>query len=152
MLASGTHCFCSLWVFTGTFLYYCWGFSRTCCHGVVWCWRNVCRIIEKFGRDKISALHISRYVSCYDYSPAYWDSLSNHLRDVPWENTLNLVFQLLLLVLLLSASVVSGFKLELMYISLTVGVRWNLIHLHAFQLLMLLPWFIEINFLFVSTE
>ena len=46
--------------------------------------------MEKFGRDKISTLHISRYVSCYDYSPADWDSLSNHLRDVPWEDILKL--------------------------------------------------------------
>ena len=26
----------------------------------------------------------------YDYSPAYWDSLCDHLRDVPWENILKL--------------------------------------------------------------
>ena len=38
---------------------------------------------------------------------------------------------------------VSRFRLELMYISLTVSIRSSLTHLHGFQLLVLLPWFIE---------
>ena len=42
----------------------------------------------------------------YDYSRADWDSLCNHLRDVPWED----IFKLLLV------NFVSGFRLEL-YIS-----------------------------------
>ena len=34
---------------------------------------------------------------------------------------------------------VSGSRLELMYISLVVNIRSDLIHLHGFQLLLLLP-------------
>ena len=35
----------------------------------------------------------------YDYSRAYWDSLRDHLRDVPWENVFNLVLLLQLMTL-----------------------------------------------------
>ena len=42
-----------------------------------------------------------------------------------------------------------GSRLELIYISLIENVRSSLIHLHGFQLLVLLPLFIEITFLFV---
>ena len=48
--------------------------------------------------------------------------------------------------LLLLVNFVSRFRLELMYISLIVSIRSSLIHLHGFQLLVLLPWFIEITF------
>ena len=65
----------------------------------------------------------------YDYSYADWDGL-----------------------LLLLVNFVSGFRLELMYISLIVSIRSNLTHLHGFQQLVLLPWSIEITFLFVPTE
>ena len=41
---------------------------------------------------------------------------------------------------------VSGFKLELMYTSLTVSIRSSLTHFHGFQLLVLVPEFIEITF------
>ena len=51
--------------------------------------------------------------------------------------------------LLLLVNFVSGFGLESMYISLIESVRSRLTHLHGFQLLMLLPYFIEITFLFV---
>ena len=34
---------------------------------------------------------------------------------------------------------VNGFRLELMYISLIENIRSSLIHLHGFQLLVLLP-------------
>ena len=61
----------------------------------------------------------------YDYSCADWDGLCDHLRDVPWENIFKLG--------------VSGFRLELMYISLIVNIRSNLTHLHGFQQLVLLP-------------
>ena len=44
----------------------------------------------------------------------------------------------LVLLLLLLLNYVSGFRLELMYISLIVNVRSSLIHLHGFQLLVLL--------------
>ena len=40
----------------------------------------------------------------------------------------------------------SGFRLELMYISLIENIRSSLTHLHGFQLLVLLPQFIEITF------
>ena len=56
----------------------------------------------------------------YDYSCADWDGLRDHLRNVPWED----IFKL-------SASAVSGFRLELMYISLVISIRSNLTHLHA---------------------
>ena len=55
--------------------------------------------------------------------------------------SLNLVF-LLLLVNFVS----SRFRLELMYISLIENIRSHLIHIHGFQLLVLLPKFIEITF------
>ena len=54
--------------------------------------------------------------------------------------SLNSVFLLLLV------SFVGGFRLELMYISLIVSTRSSLTHLHFFQLLVLLPYFIEITF------
>ena len=43
------------------------------------------------------------------------------------------------LLLLLLVNFVSGFRLELMYISLIVSIRPNLTHLHGFQLLVLQP-------------
>ena len=69
----------------------------------------------------------------YDYSRADWDGLCDHLRDVPWEDTFNLVLLLLLV------NSVGGFRLELMYISLIENIRSSLIHLRDFQLLLLLP-------------
>ena len=53
----------------------------------------------------------------YDYSRADWDGLRDHLRDVPWED----IFKLGALLLLVNF--VSGFRLELMYISLIVSIR-----------------------------
>ena len=53
--------------------------------------------------------------------------------------------------LLLLVSFLSGLGLELMYISLTENTRSSLIHLHGFQLLVLLAQFIEITF-FVCTK
>ena len=46
----------------------------------------------------------------YYYSCADWDSLHDHLRDVPWEDILNSVLLLLLV------NVVSGYRMELIYI------------------------------------
>ena len=66
----------------------------------------------------------------YDYSHADWDGLHDHLRDVPWEDILKL---------LLLMNFVSGFRLELMYISLIENIRSSLIHPHGFQLILLLP-------------
>ena len=48
--------------------------------------------------------------------------------------------------LLLLVKFVSGYRLELMCISLFEIVRSNLTHLHGFQLLVLLPSFVEITF------
>ena len=56
-----------------------------------------------------------------------------------------------LVLLLLLVHFVSGFRLELMYISFIVSNRSSLTHLHGFQLLVLLSWFIEITF-FVCTN
>ena len=83
-------------------------------------------------------------VNCivYDYSHADWDSLCDHLRD--GRISLNLVHLLLLV------SFVNGFRLELMYVSLIMN-RSGLTHVYGFQLLVLLPEFIEITF-FVCTN
>ena len=67
----------------------------------------------------------------YDYFRASWDGLCDHLRDVPWED----IFKLLLLLV----NFVSGFRLELMYLTLIVNIRSSLTHLHGFKLLVLLP-------------
>ena len=48
--------------------------------------------------------------------------------------------------LLLPVNFVSGVGLELMYISHIEGIRSSLTHIHRFQLLVLLPQFIEITF------
>ena len=53
--------------------------------------------------------------------------------------------------LLLLVNFVSGFRLELMYVSLIENIKSSLIHVHSFQRLLLLPKFIEIT-LFVSTK
>ena len=65
-----------------------------------------------------------------DYSCADWDSLHDHLRDVPWEDIFKLIA---------SAAFLSRFRLELIYTSLTESIRSSLTHLHGFQLLVLLP-------------
>ena len=53
----------------------------------------------------------------YDYSCADWDCLCDHLRDVPWENIVKFSASAA------SSKCLSGFWLELMYISLVVGIR-----------------------------
>ena len=68
----------------------------------------------------------------YGYSRADWDGLRDNLRDIPCKKFLNSVLLLLLV------NFVSGFRLELMYISLIENIRSSLIHLHGFQLLVLL--------------
>ena len=62
----------------------------------------------------------------FDYSCADWVGLCDDLRDV------NSVLLLLLV------NFVSGFRLELMYLSLIASVMSSLTHLHGFQLLVLL--------------
>ena len=67
----------------------------------------------------------------YEYSDAGWDSLRNHLTDVPWED-----------MELGASSTGTEFcepRFELMYIFLIVNTRSGLIHLHGFQQLVLLP-------------
>ena len=62
----------------------------------------------------------------YDYSCADWHGLCDHLRDVPWED----IFKLFLLLLM---NFESGFRLEIMYISLVIYIRpYLLTHLHGF--------------------
>ena len=78
----------------------------------------------------------------YGYSCVDWDGLRDKLRDVPWDN----IFGLLLLLV----NFLSDFRLELMHISLIVSIRSNLTHLD-FQQLLLLPYFIKINF-FICTN
>ena len=56
-----------------------------------------------------------------------------------------------LVLLLLLVNFVSGFRLELMYISLIENARSSLTHLYGFWLLVLLPQFIEITF-FMCTK
>ena len=69
----------------------------------------------------------------YDYSRADWDGLPDHLIHVLWEGIFNSVLLLLLV------TYVSGFRLELIYISLVVNIRSSLSHLHGFQLFVLQP-------------
>ena len=65
--------------------------------------------------------------------PADWDSLHNRLRDVPWEN----IFKLH------ASAALSEFcewvGVGIGYITLIENIRSRLIHLHGFQLLVLLP-------------
>ena len=69
----------------------------------------------------------------YDYSCADWDSLCDHLRHVPLGDISKLSASAA------ASAFVSGFRLELMYISLLVSIRSSLTNLHGFQLLLLLP-------------
>ena len=70
----------------------------------------------------------------YDYSCPDQDGLCYHLRDDPWED----IFKL-------SASTTSSEFCEWVqvriddYISLSISIRLSLIHLHGFQMLVLLP-------------
>ena len=68
----------------------------------------------------------------------------DHLRDV-----LGTIFSNSVLLLLL-VNFVSALRLELMYISLIVNIRSSLTYLHGFQLLLLLPQFVEIPLLFMQ--
>ena len=82
----------------------------------------------------------------YDYSRADWGGLRDHLTDVPWED----IFKL-------GASAAASEFCESVHIRIDIyiyhseNIRSSLIHLHGFQLLVLLPWFIEVTF-FVCTK
>ena len=69
----------------------------------------------------------------YDYSHADWDGLCDHLRDVLWEDIFKLG----------ASTAASEFcewvQVGLMYISLIENISSSLIHLHGFQLLVLMP-------------
>ena len=69
-----------------------------------------------------------------DYSHADWNGLHDHLGHIPWEHILRISASAVLLV-----NFVSGFRLELMHVSLITSIRSNLTRLHGFQLLVLLP-------------
>ena len=71
----------------------------------------------------------------YEYSCADWDGLRDHLRDVPWED----IFKLGASTAASELGSVSGFRLELMYIYHIENIKSSLIHLHDFQMLVLLP-------------
>ena len=69
----------------------------------------------------------------YDYSCADWDGLHYHLRDVPWKD----IFKL-------GASAAASEFCEWVQVGIDVytlieNIRSSLIHLHSFQLLVLLP-------------
>ena len=70
----------------------------------------------------------------YNYCPADWDNLCDHLRDVPWGD----IFKL-------SASTANSEFCEwvqvgiAIFISLIISIRSSLTYLHVFQLLVLLP-------------
>ena len=76
----------------------------------------------------------------YDYSWTDWKSLCNHLGDVPWED----IFKF-------SASAMASEFFD--WVQVGIGVYFphrkyhpSLIQLHGFQLLLRLPYFIEITF------
>ena len=69
-----------------------------------------------------------------------WDSLVIIWEMFHWKISLSLA------ILLLVVNFVSGFNLELMYVSLILSISSSLSHLHGFRLLVLLPKFIGITF------
>ena len=71
----------------------------------------------------------------YDYSRADWDGRCDNLRDVYLSDHLIILEKMSYLM-----NVVSGVRLELMYIFLIVSIRSSHIHLHGFQVLVVLPW------------
>ena len=77
----------------------------------------------------------------YNNSRADWDGFCGHLRDVPSKDIFKLG----------ASTATCGCRSELMYISLMLNIRSSLTHLHGCQLLVLLPYFVEITF-FVCTS
>ena len=73
------------------------------------------------------------HCAAYDYYCADWDDLCNHLRDVPWEDNFKVSISAA------TSEFCKWVRLELMYTSLIASIRSNLIHLHGFQQLVLLP-------------
>ena len=67
------------------------------------------------------------YRTAYDYYRADRDVHRDHLRDVPWEG------------ILIFGATAAGTDFYKMFIHFIVNIRSSLIHLHGFQLLVLLP-------------
>ena len=72
----------------------------------------------------------------FDYSRADWDGLRNHLRDVPWED----IFKLSASAAAAASEFCEWVQVEIDVYTLHKNIRSSLIHLHGFQLLVLLAW------------
>ena len=72
----------------------------------------------------------------YDYSRADWDGLRDHLRDVPWED----IFKLSASAAAAASEFCEWVQVEIDVYTLHKNIRSSLIHLHGFQLLVLLAW------------
>ena len=77
----------------------------------------------------------------YDYSCADWDDLRDHLRDVPRED----IFKV-------GASAAVSEFCEWVQAGIDVYIRPSLTHLRGFQLLVMLPSFLEITFFVFSNR
>ena len=106
-------------------------FLSYCCLGFYW-------VSFKLKGD-VPFRHIA-----FDYSLAGWDGLRNYLRDVPWEMFHRKV-SLILVLLLWHLIFLSEYRVEWMFMSLVVGIRSCLIHIHDFYLFLLLPKLTEIT-------
>ena len=86
-----------------------------------------------------SQKHALFHCIAYGYSHADLDDLCDHLRDIPWEDIFKLD----------ATAATSDFcewiQFRIDYIALMVSNRSSFTHLHGFQLLLLLPCFIEIT-------
>ena len=80
-----------------------------------------------------SQQHAPFHRIAYDYSRGDWDGLRDHLRDVPWKD----IFKLSAFAT--ASEFCEWVQLELMYIYHIENIRSSLIHIHGFQLLVLLP-------------
>ena len=77
----------------------------------------------------------------YDYFRDDWDGLCDHLRDVPWED----IFKLCASAAATEFCEWVQVRTECICMYLNVSITSSLTHLHGFQLLVLLPYFIEIT-------
>ena len=108
------------------FFFLCWLFSLSSC--------TVFHAISS-NIDELLSINLSAYMFVFwDETEIRtdWVGLSDHLRDVPWED----IFELI--VFAASSEFCEGFRLELMYISLIVNGRSSLIYFYGFQKLVLL--------------
>ena len=123
------------------FYWYPWlWLSQSCSLGFIpfiWCFPSIakfllcgCLSFHWLSVKLKSGWHI--FFIAFDYSCADWDCFHDHLRDIQWED-------IKLVLLLLLVHFLSGFRLVLIYISFIINVRSSLMHLHGFQLPLLLP-------------